>query len=305
MGIIAGSRARQHENAGPPTSGTSGTKVGDAQPGDLLIDTTNGIVFQNEGTVASPYWTPVGYDQAALFGAWDDWRSQVGKPVANTDAETILSSGVRVFGQGIVEVDSGLVIQTPGEGNVVARLTTTNEDVHLAAIGLDAGVYQPDQHSLLVVEAELTHVSDINDVATFIGFLGTAADALDPPVTIATTTATLVQDDLAGLVQDSDADTADRFYGVHNKSNESATQDLSADGDTGTNLAAAGTYQRFRVEIDASGNMVCFIDKTQVYQNDASLDADEECAPVLAIWANTDGIQEADVRRFATWAVRP
>lgn len=44
-------------NAGAPTSGTSGTLAGYAQPGDLLADTTNKNLYQNTGTQASPTWT--------------------------------------------------------------------------------------------------------------------------------------------------------------------------------------------------------------------------------------------------------
>ena len=44
-------------NAGAPTSGTSGTLVGVAQPGSVLIDTTNKTLYQNTNTAASPTWT--------------------------------------------------------------------------------------------------------------------------------------------------------------------------------------------------------------------------------------------------------
>lgn len=44
-------------NAGVPTSGTSGTFAGQAGPGCILIDTTNGANYINTGTLASPIWT--------------------------------------------------------------------------------------------------------------------------------------------------------------------------------------------------------------------------------------------------------
>ena len=47
-------------NAGAPTSGTSGTFVGKAGPGCLLIDTTNKKLYINTNTKASPTWTVVG-----------------------------------------------------------------------------------------------------------------------------------------------------------------------------------------------------------------------------------------------------
>lgn len=44
--------------AGAPTNGTNGTGAGVALPGQLLQDTTNGLLYQNTGTQASPTWTP-------------------------------------------------------------------------------------------------------------------------------------------------------------------------------------------------------------------------------------------------------
>lgn len=298
-------RIRPLYNAGAPTSGTSGTRAGisDEYPG-FLFDRTSGVMFVNEGTVASPYWTPCPYDQAPLFGVNTDFRSQTGKAVADTAAEAILASGLRVFGQGVAETDSGMVVQTASEGGNVGRMTTTDEAEHTLAIGMEAGVYQPDQHDLLVVDVELTNVSAITTRAMFVGFVGTAADALDPAVTGSGTTATLVQDDLAGVWFDTGLTDGDRLFGVHNKSNEAATQNLATDGDTSTDIAAAGTYQRIRVEINSGGDMVVFVNKTQVYSKADALDADEEVSPVLYIESQTTSVASIDVRRFATWAYR-
>jgi hypothetical protein len=43
--------------AGAPSNGTSGTYAGIAPKGALLVDTTNGTLYQNTGTQASPTWT--------------------------------------------------------------------------------------------------------------------------------------------------------------------------------------------------------------------------------------------------------
>lgn len=56
---VAGSLRRVWNNAGAPTSGTSGTYAGSVAPGDLLVDTTNGIVYKNTNTTASPTWVPL------------------------------------------------------------------------------------------------------------------------------------------------------------------------------------------------------------------------------------------------------
>jgi len=44
--------------AGLPTNGTSGTFVGLAGPGAILMDYTNGVLYINTGTISSPTWTP-------------------------------------------------------------------------------------------------------------------------------------------------------------------------------------------------------------------------------------------------------
>lgn len=302
---ITGSLPRTHTSTTPPASGTSGTLAGTARAGDLLIDTSSGVLYVNEGDETTPYWSPAGFDQAGLFGVHTDFRDQAGKAIADTAAEAVIpGSGLRVFGQGIEQTDSGLVAQAAGEGGIVGRLIATDQADHLAAVGMDAGVMQPDQHGRLVIDVEFTNVSAITLRGIFCGFLGTAADALDPAVTAATTVATLVQDDLAGLLAHVGFTDGDRFFGVHNKSDEAATQDLTADGDTAVDLAAAATYQRLRVEIAADGAMVAFIDKAQVYSEAAALDADEEVAPVFYLESTSTATKSADIKRFAAWATR-
>lgn len=46
--------------AGAPTAGTSGDGAGWAGKGSLLIDATNGFLYINTNTKASPTWTKVG-----------------------------------------------------------------------------------------------------------------------------------------------------------------------------------------------------------------------------------------------------
>lgn len=306
MGRIDFSALGAWQNAGPPSSGTSGTGAGVVETGDLLMDTSYGVLYHNEGTRASPYWTPVGYDQARLFGVYTDFRDQVGEALTDTDAEFIVpGSGLRIFGEGIEVNDSGLAVQTAAEGGNVGRMTTTDEDGHTIAIGMEAGVMQPDQHQILVVEAELAHVSAITLRAQGIGFFGAAADAFVPPVTGATVTTTLVQDDCAGVFFDVGFTDADRLYAFHNKSDAAANQDATAAGrDTGVNIEAAGTYQRLRVEINAGGDMLVFKNKVQVASIADALDADEECTPVLWLESTSTAVKSMDVRRFATWAYR-
>jgi len=57
MPFIEGEKRAPWVNAGAPVDGTSGTFAGIAQKGDLLLDSTNGNVYQNTNTQASPTWT--------------------------------------------------------------------------------------------------------------------------------------------------------------------------------------------------------------------------------------------------------
>lgn len=54
-------------HAGAPSNGTSGTFAGTAQPGDLLVDTTNKVTYQNTNTSASPTWTQLGTGAAVAI----------------------------------------------------------------------------------------------------------------------------------------------------------------------------------------------------------------------------------------------
>ncbi len=58
--FIAGSLRRVWRYAGAPSDGASGTYVGVAEKGDLLIDSTNANLYQNTNTQASPTWTAFG-----------------------------------------------------------------------------------------------------------------------------------------------------------------------------------------------------------------------------------------------------
>lgn len=57
MSIIEGARARPFHKAGAPASGDFN---GQAGPGDLVSDTTTGILYANTGTLAATVWTKVG-----------------------------------------------------------------------------------------------------------------------------------------------------------------------------------------------------------------------------------------------------
>lgn len=303
--------------SGPPVSGISRSypEQGTVDAGGLVMDATNGNVYVNEGTSAAPYYTPISFDQPGLAG-WTLGRRSVGagKAVADTaTTATLPGSAIRVYGQGIeVNGDSGFIEGAAYEGGVLNTIHVTNEDAHLTALGLPANVFQPDAHGTIAVDIEFTDVADILTSAVFLVFIGAAADALDPVVTGATTTGTLALDDLAGMHSDNGYTDVDGVMLVSEKSNTAGTiTSLSAVGAR----AAAGTYQRWRVEVDSSGYAIAFINKTEVgvipgatgsnahASTTSSLDADEEVSPVFYIENQTTTTRTASVKGFSTWGV--
>lgn len=294
--VVAGADSTTHlTGAGFPASGTAGAGVGIAGLGSTYFDTTRNTLWVNEGNSYSPYWSPVSVQQQGLWGVYEDFRGLPGTALSDTAAENILASGLRVFGQGLAETDAGGISNTPGEGGPTFRITTTDEAAHLVALGTDAGVYQPDQHGMALIDVDVTNVSAITLRGMGVGFVGTAADALDPPITCATTVATLVQDDLALMHFNVDYTDVDRWYVAHNKSDAAASMTVL---DTSVDVAAAATYQRLRVEIGDDGAMRSFINKTLVRTVSAALDVDEEASPVFYLESTSAAVKSADVRRF-------
>jgi hypothetical protein len=293
---------------GAPLSGVFGVGTGSrlAGRGSTYTNLTTGVKYWNEGSATVPYWTPESFLQSQLLSWFSDFRDGVGKAVADTAATaTIAGSGIRVFGDGIAETDSGLVIAIAEDGPI-GTLTVTDEVSHIAALGVGITTsvpFQPDSHGPLVVDALVAMSSALTLRRFFMGFVGTAADALISPVTGSTTTITLVQDDLAGLMFDVGLTNADGLFAPSNKSDAAATQ-TAASCDTSTDFPAAGTYARFRVQISAAGRMTCFMNKAQIFDLAAALDVDEEVAPVLLIGSTSTAVKLMLVKNFAAWGQR-
>jgi hypothetical protein len=308
--LFRGGKGGMHYNAGAPLSGTSGTLNGIVQPWSKLLDTTNGTTYVNENTKASPYWTPMSMSEPGIRGwslsnvssAADDIKA-----VSNTDATKEFSTGIKVHGQGIAETDSGYTVAAEeGLGNI-STMVTTNEVSHTIALGIGDTTlpFQPDTHGPIVLDVNFTHVSAITTRSTFAGFIGASANALDPVATGASTTITLVLDDLAGMFQDVGLTDGDGIFLPHNKSNEAATIATTATGvDTSTTMAAAATYSRWRVQISAAGVMIAFVNKAQVGTITAALDVDEELAPSFYIESTSAATKSVKVDRFDTWGLR-
>ena len=307
---------------GPLRSGTSGTLAGVAETDTVVYDKSTKTHFVNEGTAASPYWTPTSFLAPGLLSVYEDFRTLkadvlAGSVPAITDTGTVnyTGNGARVLGLGLAANDSGLAAGTDIEGSHVGRLTATATDVR--CIGLAGSVvpeFQPDTHGTLVVDTTITMVSAITLRSFFVGWIGAAADNLTPPIGGSTTTATFDPDDIAGLFMDAAFTDADALYTVSERGNAAGTQTCSGSGVA--TLAAAGTYQRFRVEVWTDGTTVCFVDKAQVgvvsgatgagahSSSQVALDPDEELIPLVCLESTSAATKSMDVQRFMYWGKR-
>jgi hypothetical protein len=299
---------------GFPASGTAGTTVKGgrgASPGSMYMDTSSGVMFVNEGTAASPYWSPVTYDQRGLMGWYWDGRDGTGKANADTGATaTLAGSGLRIHGDAVHETDSGFVVTMSDQGPV-ATIADTGATGEAVAISVGTGttpVYQPDQNGTMVVDAVVSNLTAITNRSMFFGFCGSASDVLSEPCTGATSTisfATTFGDDVAGLFFDTGLTDADGWFAVHDKDNANASILTTATGvDIGVTVAAASTYQRLRVECDANGTVRMFVDKALEATFSAALEVTEEVQPVLVVAAQTTAVQSYLLKQFSTWGAR-
>ena len=294
-----------------PISGPAGTGYLVAANGSTYLNVNSKVLYVNETGAASPYWTPLGIDSHPNMLAWyTDFRDMQGKALANTDAVAILAgSGLRIHGSGVEASDSGVVV-TAGEAGPIATVTASAANAKIVALSFGATdssnlPMQPDREGPMVVEATVQMATALTLRRFFLGFLGTCADALVSPVTGATTTITLVQDDLAGLYFDAGLTAATTLFAPHNKSDEAATMTTAAAAlDVATVFPAAGTGVRLRVEIAANGTMRCFADRVLVATVANALDVDEEVAPVLLIGSTSTAVKAMVVARFAAWGTR-
>ncbi len=289
-----------------PKSGTAGTNVG-APAGAIYHDTGSNALFVNEGSASSPYWTPVSFTQRGLLSWYSDFRDGLGVAVTDTAASTTFTgSGLRLHGAGIDSNLGGLVVTfdaTDGAG-AVGLLSTDDVDATLTCLSVGTGtvpVFQPDQNGTMVIDVNIANVTALTNKAVFCGFSGLGTALLPPLMTYATTTVTNVAVDVAGLTWSSELTLNKDWLSINFDETAGGTR-LAATYDTGVDAAAAGTYQRLRVEVDSDGVMRTFIDKVLKYTSAAAaVDVDEEFNPQLYIETSTTAAAELKVRHFATW----
>ena len=152
-------------------------------------------------------------------------------------------------------VGSNDTIAVSAQNNGAVRLTTHTDDNDHSSIR-SMLVVNPS-HGGCLMEARVTKVTDSEGRGFFIGFTDDATTD-EEPITLTGTTFTTTAANAVGFVFDTDA-TTDVIYGQGVKTNTDSDTLTTAVG-----IAAAGTWQTFRVEIWKDGNAVFYIDGVEV-----------------------------------------
>src|SRR5271157_309345 len=116
-------------HAGAPSNGTSGTLANVAGVGDLLIDTTNAVCYQNTGTTASPTWTHIvatGSTAAITSGTING--ATIGATTPSTGAFTTVSA-------------TGQVTSTVSTGTAPFVVASTTNVANLNASSLGGATF--------------------------------------------------------------------------------------------------------------------------------------------------------------------
>jgi len=303
-----------------PKSGTAGTTVRDgkgAQPGSIYLATTNDVAFVNEGTEASPYWTPVSMDQRGITGVDTDFGDCTGRAGTVTSSSSLDASNTRLkyFGNLISENDANtaFTVSYPIDGPLLT-LGTENQDEAFSALGTGstAALWKPNVNGTMVIDVNFTGITDIITRSIFCGFSASQDAALEEPVSGSTVTLTFEAtgtegDNVHGLVMDSQLTAASDFFLATNAANAAATQTTADAALTVAGvMPAAATYVRTRVEIDADGAIRAFVDKVLVKTlAAASATVGTALSPVFGQGnTTTTASLQLGVRRFGAWAAR-
>lgn len=117
-----------------PTDGTSGTGVGIAGPGTLLVDYTNAAWYYNNNTAASPTWVAFSLedvtgdvtisDGVSTIGAGNVTSAKLAASLLRTATGTISSANITGTSSGQLGHANGVELVAAGGANVVNELVS-------------------------------------------------------------------------------------------------------------------------------------------------------------------------------------
>ena len=287
---------------GFPKSGPLGSFAGVAAVSSRYRDINTGVDFVNEGTTESPYWSCVDPFHPRVFS---NYRAAVGGGVALSSTGTTAGSSLIPWGfagDALDETDGGApmssgTVASIGYGYPVDVTTSATANTAIGMSPMPGGFFitwaQPDIHGNMSFDVVCMQQTAITARSVFIGFGAQWVAASEGIVTGSGTTISFTAtsgDDCAGFYFDENLTDNDRWFFPYDKANTNASIATTASQvDTGVDVAAAGTAQRFRVEVDTDGAVRGFINKIQVVTLPAgTLDTTEEHVPVAYICNNAN-----------------
>lgn len=122
------------QTSGAPSNGTSGTFAGYAPPGAAIVDVASGIVYLNQGTLASPVWaqssTTAGVEtlsnktinQPVIMGFTNGAAAAAGQ--LGEEIESSIASGSAVALTSGVSANVTSIVLTPGNWLVYGEIDT-------------------------------------------------------------------------------------------------------------------------------------------------------------------------------------
>ena len=190
-----------------------------------------------------------GYGRIKIF---EDFLAGEDIVAATAATRAFGGSGLRVIGQGIAEVDSGITVGESDGLNGVGILTTTNEDAH--SCGLTTGkVFDVGKMAPINIECRV-QFPDLDTKAFYFGLTDVNTDTAileGENLVAAGATLTLTASDLCGFLLDAEATDDEDWIMVYNggtTSGETTIASIDADND-----AVAAEWDILRLEIAING----------------------------------------------------
>ncbi len=210
-------------------------------------------------------------------------------PVALTTAGfRTLSGGWMLIGDGLAEIDSGLVGQAADNG--VARLTTTNEADHAAYLATGVN-YRPSTNGTLFLEARVA-LPALTARRVFVGISDGAAAAETNILTGSGATLTKTKSDYAGFFFDSGL-TSGAWHAVYNGG---STTGPTVSGEVVTSISpVAAAFNILRLEVYPGGRVRFTIDGEQVSEVEGAVLPTVRQAALVGVAATTTTIATLDV----------
>ena len=290
--------------AGAPISTTG---IGVAGKGCLLTNTLNGDLYINRGTALVPSWglvtSALAFDVLS-FGT--NFSDGLGTPLADVfPSITLPGSGVRIFGNGLAAVDSGVTVAIGPDGPIATMQVSSPVG---STIALGAGlsgslVFKPSVNGPFSVTAVVSMVTNLLNRKFFLGFVGAAPDGLLIPAAAAAANINIAQPNMAGILMDSAAIDGTGLYTPSNKLNATPVV-LGSLIATQNDFPAAGTYTSLTVAVDIDGTVILSQDGVPFKTLPQALDPATAFAPVLMLSNGSVGTKQMNVKFFLTLGSR-